>query len=70
MQWYPIIVAFATWVATVPLVVADFQLYAYYDREILLAGWDLTSSCIDALYVQNESFIYTTPKSCQGGPLR
>ncbi|KAM0699779.1 hypothetical protein Q7P36_000415 [Cladosporium allicinum] len=48
MQWNSILVTVATWIATVSLVVADFQLYAYYDRETLLAGWDLTSSCIDA----------------------
>lgn len=49
MEWNSILVTVATWIATVSLVVADFQLYAYYDRETLLAGWDLTSSCIDAL---------------------
>lgn len=49
MHWSSIVFAVATWLGTVTLVAANFQLYAYYDREILQTGWGLTSSCIDAL---------------------
>ena len=38
-----------TCVALASLVMADFQLYTYYDRDTLLATYGVTDSCLDAL---------------------
>ena len=49
MQWHPNAIVLVIWTALLPVAVADFRLYQYYDREALLKTYDLTTTCLDAL---------------------